>query len=110
MEEVVKASLPSEDIALWEYNLQTFKEKFNKDFTDYLPENVKKLVNQYITLNKESSSDSADETLDSSWETYVNELITQESLTQERMVSDVCIGSFEGGYFTKDMEEACYVE
>ncbi len=110
LEEVVKASLPSEDIALWEYNLQTFKEKFNKDFTDYLPENVKKLVNQYITLNKESSSDSADETLDSSWETYVNELITQESLTQERMVSDVCIGSFEGGYFTKDMEEACYVE
>ncbi len=110
LEEVVKASLPSEDIALWEYNLKTFKEKFNKDFTDYLPENVKKLVNQYITLNKESSSDSADETLDSSWETYVNELITQESLTQERMVSDVCIGSFEGGYFTKDMEEACYVE
>lgn len=110
LEEVVKASLPSEDIALWEYNLQTFKEKFGKDFTDYLPENVKKLVNQYITLNKESSSDSADETLDSSWETYVNELITQESLTQERMVSDVCIGSFEGGYFTKDMEEACYVE
>ncbi len=110
LEDVVKASLPSEDIALWEYNLQTFQEKFKKDFTDYLPENVKKLVNQYITLNKESSSDSADETLDSSWETYVNELITQESLTQERMVSDVCIGSFEGGYFTKDMEEACYVE
>lgn len=110
LESVIKASLPSEDIALWEYNLQTFKDKFGKDFTDYLPDNVKKLVNQYITLNKESSSDSANETLDSSWETYVNELITQEYLTQERMVSDVCIGSFEGGYFTKDMEEACYVE
>ncbi len=110
LEAVIKGSISNSDIALWNYNLETFKSKYGKDFTEYLPANVSKLISQYITLTEESTEDSANETLDSSWETYVKEILTQQELCTERMVPTYTMGSFEAGYYTSEMEEIAYVD
>lgn len=110
LEAVIKSSLDSEDIALWEYNLKKFKEATNKDFLDYLPAETKNLINMYITLTKQNSQKSDEDSLDSSWETYVQELLIQEELAEERMVPTFSLGSFEAGYYDSDMEEICYVD
>jgi hypothetical protein len=110
LEAVIKGSISNEDIALFKYNCETFKTKYGKDFLSYLPANVQKLINQYITLTEESTDDSANETLDSSWETYVKEIITQQELCEERMVPTYTMGSFEAGYYTSEMEEIAYVD
>lgn len=109
VESVIKKSFDSEDITLWRYNLADFKSKTNKDFMDYLPDEAKDAINKYIILTEKSSTDSANETLDSSWETYINTINIQTEYAEERMVPLKGIAYFEAGEFTPEMEEACYV-
>lgn len=110
LESVIKSSLDSEDIALWEYNLKKFKEVTKKDFLDYLPAKTKNLINMYITLTKQNSQKSDEDSLDSSWETYIQELVIQQGLAEERMVPTFSLASFEAGYYDSNMEEICYVD
>ena len=109
VESVIKKSFDSEDITLWRYNLTDFKSKTQKDFMDYLPDEAKDAINKYIILTEKSSTDSANETLDSSWETYINTINIQTEYAEERMVPLKGIAYFEAGEFTPEMEEACYV-
>ncbi len=109
VESVIKKSFDSEDITLWRYNLADFKSKTQKDFMDYLPDEAKDAINKYIILTEKSSTDSANETLDSSWETYINTINIQTEYAKERMVPLKGIAYFEAGEFTPEMEEACYV-
>lgn len=109
VENVVKKSFDSEDITLWRYNLETFKKNTGKDFTSYLDSNVLDEINKYIILTEKTSKDSANESLDSSWETYVKTINIQTEYAEERMVPLAGIAYFEAGEFTPDMEEACYV-
>lgn len=109
VESVIKKSFDSEDITLWRYNLAEFKSKTNKDFMDYLAPEVKNEINKYIILTEKSSTDSANETLDSSWETYINTINIQTEYAEDRMVPLKGIAYFEAGEFTPEMEEACYV-
>lgn len=109
VENVIKSSLDSEDIALWQYNLKQFKEKYGVDFLDTYLSKYKAVINKYITLTTQSSDDSANETLDSSWETYVNQLVMQTDLTEDRLVPTYSLASFEAGYYDETMEEICYV-
>jgi hypothetical protein len=110
LEAVIKNSISNSDIALWKYNLEAFETKYGKSFYDYLPSNVATLIKQYISLTEESTEDSANDTLDSSWETYVNEIVIQQNLSEDRMVPTYTIGSFEAGYYTSEMEEYAYVD
>lgn len=110
LEAVIKGSLSNADIALWEYNLEQFTTKYGKSFLDYLPTNVKTLITQYITLTKENNTDSAEDSLDSSWETYIKEINMQQTLAKDRMVPTYTMGSFEAGYYTSEMEDIAYVD
>ena len=76
---------------------------------DYLDSEVKNEINKYIILTEKSSTDSANETLDSSWETYINTINIQTEYAEKRMVPLKGIAYFEAGEFTPEMEEACYV-
>jgi hypothetical protein len=118
VEKVIKAALDSEEIALWEYNLEQFKTKYNADFTSYLGKttvdgkevNIADLISQYVTLTKESSVESANDSLDGSWETYIKEINLETELATQRMIPTIGIAAFESGNLTAAMEEICYVD
>ena len=110
VEKVIKTSLKNEDISLWKYNLAQFKTKYGFDFTDKLSADVKAQIEQYITLTESASKDSSDDSLDSSWETYIKEINIQTNLATDRMVPVLGVAAFESGNLTSEMEEICYVD
>lgn len=110
VEDVIKNALDSEDIALWQYNLKTFEAKKGKSFMEYLPKDVSNAINMYITLTQQNTTESDNETLDSSWETYVKELLIQKDLSESRMIPTFSLASFEAGEYSAEMEEICYVD
>lgn len=109
LQDAISNALDSEDITLWRYNLEKFKEEYGYDFTTLLGDK-KTIIDQYITLTEEDSEDSANDTLDSSWETYIEELNLQEYYAVNRMVPTIGIAAFESGNLTAAMEEVCYVD
>ena len=118
VEKVIKAALDSEEIALWEYNLAQFKDKYHSDFTTFLGKTtiegkevkIADLINQYVTLTKETSVESANDSLDGSWETYIKEINLETALATQRMIPTIGIAAFESGNLTAAMEEICYVD
>jgi hypothetical protein len=68
------------------------------------------LISQYVTLTKESSVESANDSLDGSWETYIKEINLETELATQRMIPTIGIAAFESGNLTAAMEEICYVD
>lgn len=104
----IKASDSDIEFKLFEYNLAKFKTKYNKDFITELGEKGS-VIQRYIDLTKASSKRSSKETLDDSWEQYINALTLQEQLTPNRIMPQVCISAFEGGSL-EGKEVLCHVK
>ena len=109
VEAVIKNSLDNFDISLWEYNLNKFETEYGYKFTSKLSDKVNKLINQYITLTKESAATSDKDTLDNAWSSYIKELNLQVNLSTNRMIPTLGVAAFESGVITAEMEEICYV-
>ena len=106
---MIKDSDKNSDISLYESNKAKFKEKYGKDFDEAVLGNKASAINKYIKLTLASTTDSDNDTLDSSWETYIKELNLQQELASERMIPTVCVRAFESGKFD-GMEDICHVE
>lgn len=104
----IKASDSDIEFKLFEYNLAKFKTKYSKDFITELGEKGS-VIQRYIDLTKASSKRSSKETLDDSWEQYINALTLQEQLTPNRIMPQVCISAFEGGSL-EGKEVLCHVK
>lgn len=107
------------DIKIFEANIEKFNEIYSTKgvkFMDTESDNsvigqkASKLIQLYIDVTKKSSTTSAEETLDSSWETYVNTTLVYESMQPQRVIPTSAIGYFQGGYITKEMEETFHVK
>lgn len=109
IESVIKASFDSEEIELYNYNKAKFKESYGYDFDQLLGSTYADKINYYITLSQKNSKETSEESLDSSWETYIRELNIQTDYSEKRMIPTICVAAFESGEFTAAMEEVCYV-
>lgn len=105
------------DIQIFENNLKKFNEKYpGVKFMDTESDNsvigkeASTLIQNYIDITKNSSTTSAEETLDSSWESYVNTTLVYEGMQPQRVIPTSAIGYFQGGYITEEMEETFHVK
>ncbi len=96
------------EFKLFENNKAAFKKEYNVDF-DTLLGDYAKLINRYIDTTRNSTEVSAEESLDESWETYVQQLAIQEEVSPRGILPQVCISAFEGGSFN-GKESLCHVE
>lgn len=108
---MIKDSDKNSDISLYESNKAKFKEKYGKDFDTTVLGDKADAINKYIKLTLASTTDSDNDTLDSSWETYIKELNLQQELAskRKRMIPTVCVRAFESGKYD-GMEDLCHVE
>ena len=105
---VIKSSDSNIEFKLWEANKAAYKEETGKDFDTVLGKYAD-IINKYIDTTRDSSNRSNDDSLDESWETYVNQLNIQEEVSPRGVVPQVCISAFEGGNYN-GKESLCHVE
>ena len=106
---VIKSYDSNMEFKLWEDNLAKFKAKYNTDFVSLLGTDAADLINSYITYTRSSSLNSANDSLDSAWETYVRTLNLQQT-NASRVTPSVCVSYFESGSYDKDQEVLCNVK
>lgn len=107
---VIKNSDSNSDISLYQSNLVAFQKKYGKSFDEAVLGDKADIINKYISLTLASTKDTSKDSLDSSWETYINELNMQQNLASSRMIPTVCVSAFESGSYDSKMEEICHVE
>jgi hypothetical protein len=107
------------DFKIWEANLAKFKTMYGKDFGDLLGNTkdsagntvtIKSLIDEYVTYTRESATTTANDTLDSSWETYVNSTVLNEEMQPKRIIPTVCVSYFQSGVINAEEEELCHVK
>ncbi len=105
------------DIKIFKANLEKFSEKFEgKSFLSLngnngvVSEEISNLIQSYIDTTDDSSLRSKEETLDNSWESYVNTTLVYEDMQPQRVIPTTAIGYFQGGYITEEMEEIFHVK
>ncbi|MFA6830472.1 MAG: hypothetical protein WCR67_07240, partial [Bacilli bacterium] len=117
--DAIKAYDSNTNFKIWEANLAKFKEKYNKDFTELLGKttdsagkevSVASLIDEYITYTRDSAVTSAEESLDSSWETYINSTVLNETLQPKRIIPTVCVSYFQSGVINAEEEAICHVK
>lgn len=117
----IKASDSHSEFTLFKNNLQKYASTHNnEDFYTILglgkdengEEKPGEKIKKYIEYESSNTIRTANESLDDSWETYINLLTTEEKYAKERILPQVCISNFEGGTVTKDpaMEVLCHVK
>lgn len=84
---------------IWEYNLQKYKEKYNLDFLDLLGDKKQSIVS-YVDSSKRGTINSSSDTLDSSWETYINKLNLEDKIKRRDLIPTVCVGYFNRGSYS----------
>lgn len=106
---VIKASDPNMDFNLYEANVAKFNET-HKDMTfDQVLGDYAAVIEKYMSTVRYSSNTTNQNSLDSSWEAYINQLTVQEQVSPRGIVPEVCISAFEGGSFD-GMEGLCHVK
>lgn len=106
---VIKAADSNIDFRLYESNLAAFKAKYNnKSFEEYLGKYAY-IIQKYITTTRESTIQDAEDNLDESWETYVNQVALQQEVSPRGIVPEVCVSYFESGSLD-GKESLCHVE
>ena len=105
------------EIKIFNSNLQKFREKFEgKEFLSLngnngvIDETTSALIQNYISTTEDSSVRSKEETLDSSWESYINTTLVYEDMQPQRVIPTSAVGYFQGGYITEEMEETFHVK
>lgn len=99
VEAVINSSDSHSDYTLWEQNIITFNKNHEKDnitFKDVIGETVYKDITDMIANARKSSTRSDEESLDSSWETYIQKMGVQEE-NAKRVLPGVCSVFFEAG-------------
>ena len=67
-------------------------------------------IRQYISYTREASSNSADDTLDSSWESYVQMINLHQTIQPRGLIPTVCVNYFNSGdYEAGGKEQLCHV-
>lgn len=111
---VIKASDSNIEFRLWDENVKKFnsecKTKYQNvnSFDDILGDYAD-VIAKYIDTTREGTVNSAEESLDSSWETYIQQLALQQEVAPRGIVPEVCVSAFEGGSFN-GKESLCHVE
>lgn len=105
------------DIKIFEANLKKFEEKYTgkkflstTDDSSVLGKDASTLIQKYIDVTRNSSETTKEETLDSSWESYVNTTLVYEAMQPQRVIPTSAIGYFQGGFITEEMEETFHVK
>ena len=112
----IKASNSSlQQYAIWEYNLAKYNEKHNDDFLSLLGDRKNDVIN-YVEAIKKGTKKTANDSLDSSWESYINILNLYDKKQRRDLIPTVCVGYFNrGSYSIKDADkdvnigEGCHV-
>lgn len=115
IKDAIKASDSNFTFKIWESNLATFKSLYSTDFTSLLGNDangnsIADLIQLYIDYTRESADETANDTLDESWETYVNTTLLCEELQPSRVIPASCVSYFQAGYFTKETEGIFHVK
>lgn len=84
-----------QDYRIYLYNKEQFKQQYNKDFDSLIGDKIAKEINNYIDNSIEADEEKANETLDDSWETYINSLITYQDIQPKNIVPMVAIPLFQ---------------
>jgi hypothetical protein len=109
--QLLKASDFNIEFSRFRANEDKFAKTYNKSFKDYAGTERYEKINKYITTTIASSTDARAETLDSSWETYINSLNVQVEVATARMLPTVCVAYFEYGEYTNStQEDICHVK
>lgn len=96
----IKASYSSvQEYNLWNYNLTKFKEKYNTDFLDLLGDN-KAVVVDYIDSQIKGTNKTANDTLDTSWSSYINLLDVSSTIQRRGLIPTVCVSYFNRGSYS----------
>lgn len=111
----ISASDENYDFKLYEKNLSTYQSTYNTSFYETLGENqetVEDIIQRYIDYTRETSENSNEDSLDSSWETYIRQLNLYEDYAPKRVVPTVCVSYFQSGSYgdNDEMEALCHVE
>lgn len=111
LQDAIKASDFNIEFSRFRANEDKFAKTYNKSFKDYVGAELYEKINKYITTTIASSTDDRAETLDSSWETYINSLNVQVEVATARMLPTVCVAYFEYGEYTNStQEDICHVK
>lgn len=97
------------EFSLYENNKAQYQKNTNKSFDDVIGADYAKIIAQYIDTTRNSAEISADDSLDESWESYIQKLAIQEDVSPRGIIPQVCISAFEGGSF-EGKESLCHVE
>lgn len=111
VEAVINSSDSHSDYTLWEQNILTFNKNHEKDhitFENVIGGDVLKAITDMIANARKSSTRSDDESLDSSWETYIQKMGVQEE-NAKRVLPGVCSVYFEAGD-VEGKEGMCHVK
>lgn len=96
---------------MFKHNLEVFKSKYNgKSFEDILGKEVADNIAAYIQKTIDKTASDNEESLDTSWETYVKKLNVQEEAAQSRILPTACVSAFESGSFNGTTEDLCHVK
>ena len=106
----VKGYDTNTDFKLWESNLAAFKKANNNtDFLSLLPTSAATLITEYIDYTRAATNTTSNDSLDTSWEGYVNMLnLNQETQTRGIIPMD-CVTYFESGSIPTNLEGAFHV-
>lgn len=97
------------DFKRYEYNKQALKTKYNVDFDSLLDKNntltledgktttPSALIENYITVTENTASQKADDSLDTAWEQFVNNLYQFQNFQPAYTIPTVAIGYFQDG-------------
>lgn len=96
VEAVIRSSDSHSEYLLWEKNIAAFKAKYNIEFSTVIGQEVYDAITELIDTTRTSSDRSANDSLDSSWETYINQLGVQAQYAK-RTLPGVCSAFFEAG-------------
>ena len=88
------------DYKLYQYNKDQFKKLYSKDFDSYLGD-FATTINRYIYSIVGSSELSSNETLDDSWETYINNLISYQDIQPKRITPTKAIPLLNKRWFKR---------
>ena len=111
----IKGSDANYDFKLFEKNLKTYEDTYKTSFYETLGDNrdtVEKMIEEYIEYTRESSETTNEDSLNSSWESYIRQLSLFEDYAPKRVVPTVCVSYFQKGSYgdNGEMEALCHVE
>lgn len=99
IEKVIFNSDAHSEYALWEHNVALFNERHKSDgktFDTVIGKDKFDKITEMIATERKSTIRSDEETLDSSWETYVQKMNSQQKFSK-RVLPTVCVSFTEAG-------------